>query len=68
MKLLVEWLRERAGSDRAWLIPLDAVAVLMVSDGAVHVTLTTRDSYSNIPLDKVKVVEIDGKTWLVVEV
>jgi len=65
---LTEWLREKVGADKAWLIPLDAVAVLMVSEGAVHVTLTTRDSYSNIPLDKVRVVEIDCKTWLAVEV
>jgi len=68
MKPLREWLRGKIGVGKAWLIPLDAVAVLMVSEAAVHITLKTRDSYSNIPIDKVKVVEIDGKTWLVVEV
>jgi len=68
MKPLREWLRDKVGADGAWLIPLDAVAVLMISEAAVHVTIKTKDSYNNIPVDKVKVVEIYGRTWLVVEV
>jgi len=61
-----EWLKEVAGSAQAWLIPLDAVAIVMVSDEAVHVTLTTGDSYSNIPVDRVKIIEINGKLWMAV--